>query len=103
MTMKETLRPVRSVFCVNRREITHTILEAVAEADNPYRLIVIFGRGHLAIKAGTAVYVTKGAPVEVVPRSHRNCTEEIPALHISSVINVCKKLNFVPKSFAKRY
>jgi hypothetical protein len=32
----------------------------------------------LAIKAGGAVYVTRCAPVEVLPRSHKNCTEEIP-------------------------
>ncbi len=47
-------------------------------ADNPYSLITIFGRGHLAIKAGGAVYVTRCSPVEVLPRSQRNCTEEIP-------------------------
>jgi hypothetical protein len=49
-------------------------------ADNPYSLITIFGRGHLAIKVGGAVYVTRYAPVEVIPQSHKNCTEEIPAL-----------------------
>jgi hypothetical protein len=65
---------------VNRREIAHTRLEVVAGADNPYSLITIFGRGHLAIKAGGAVYVMRCAPIEVVPRSHKNCTEEIPAL-----------------------
>jgi hypothetical protein len=65
-------------ICVNRREIAHTRLEAIAGADNPYSLITIFGRGHLAIKAGGAVYVTRCSPVEVVPQSHRNCTEEIP-------------------------
>jgi hypothetical protein len=43
-------------------------LEAIAGADNPYSLITIFGRGHLAIKAGGAVYVTRSAPVEVLPR-----------------------------------
>ncbi len=50
----------------------------IAGADNPYSLITIFGRGHLAIKAGGAVYVTRCSPVEVLPRSHGNCTEEIP-------------------------
>jgi hypothetical protein len=78
MLMKEKLRQVRGAICVNRREIAHTRLEAIAGADNPYSLITIFGRGHLAIKAGGAVYVTRCSPVEVVPRSHRNCTEEIP-------------------------
>ncbi len=49
-------------------------------ADNPHSLIAIFGRGHLAIKADGSVCVTRCAPVEVVPWSHRNCTEELPAL-----------------------
>jgi hypothetical protein len=78
MSMKEKLRQVRGAICVNRREIAHTWLEAIAGADNPYSLITIFGRGHLAIKAGGAVYVTRCSPVEVLPRSHKNCTEEIP-------------------------
>jgi hypothetical protein len=78
MSMKEKLRQVRGAICVNRREIAHTRLEAIAGADNPYSLITIFGRGHLVIKAGGAVYVTRCSLVEVVPRSHGNCTEEIP-------------------------
>jgi hypothetical protein len=67
MSMKEKLRQVRGAICVNRREIAHTRLEAIAGADNPYSLITIFGRGHLAIKAGGAVYVMRCAPVEVLP------------------------------------
>ncbi len=63
---------------MKRREIAHTRLEVIAGADNPYSLITIFGRGHLAIKAVGAVYVTRCAPVEVLPWSHKNCTEEIP-------------------------
>jgi hypothetical protein len=78
MSMKEKLRQVRGAICENRRQIAHTRLEAIAGADNPYSLITIFGRGHLAIKAGGAVYVTRCSPVEVVPRTHGNCTEEIP-------------------------
>ncbi len=77
MSMKEKLRQVRGAICVNRREIAHTWLEAITGADNPYSLITIFGRGHLAIKAGGAVYVTRCSPMEVLPRSHRNCMEEI--------------------------
>jgi hypothetical protein len=80
MSMKQKLRQVRSAICVNWREIAHTRLEAIAVADNPYSLITIFCRGHLAIKAGGAVYVTSCAPVEVIPRSHKNCTEEIPVV-----------------------
>ncbi len=67
MSMKEKLRQVRSAICENRREIAHTRLETIAGADNPYSFITIFGRGHLAIKAGGAVYVTGCAAVEVLP------------------------------------
>jgi hypothetical protein len=78
MSMKEKLRQVSGAICMNRRQIAHTRLEAIAGADNPYSLITFFGSGHLAIKADEAVYVTRCSPVEVVPRSHGNCTEEIP-------------------------
>jgi hypothetical protein len=46
--MKEKLRQVRGAICVNRREIAHTRLEAIAGADNPYSLITIFRKsfGH---------------------------------------------------------
>jgi hypothetical protein len=77
MSMKEKLRQVRGAICENRREIAHTGLEEIAGADNPYSLITIFGLGHLAIKAGGAVYVTRCSPVEVIPRTHSNCTEEL--------------------------
>jgi hypothetical protein len=35
MSMKEKLRQVRGAICLNRREIAHTRLEAIARADNP--------------------------------------------------------------------
>ncbi len=71
---------MRNTICVNWREIAHTRLEAIAGADNPYGLITIFGRGHLAIKVCGAVYIIRCASEEVIPRSHKNCMEEIPAL-----------------------
>jgi hypothetical protein len=42
-----------------RTGVTNTQLEAVAGADNPYSLITVFGKGHLAIKAGGAVTITR--------------------------------------------
>jgi hypothetical protein len=60
MSMKENLRQVQSAICVNQREMALTRLEAIAGADNPNSLITIFGQGNLAIKAGGAMYVTKG-------------------------------------------
>ncbi len=41
-------------------------------------MYIIIACNRLNIKAGGAVYVTRCSPVEVIPRSHRNCTEEIP-------------------------
>ncbi len=64
MLMKEKLRQVRSAICMNRREIAHTRLEAIAGADNPNSLVTIFGRGHLAIKAGGAVCITRCVQVK---------------------------------------
>jgi hypothetical protein len=78
MSMKEKLRQARSAMCVNQREKAHMRLEAITGADNPYSLITIFGRGHLATKAGGAVYIMRCAVVEVLPLSHNYCTEEIP-------------------------
>jgi hypothetical protein len=80
MIMKEKLRQVRSAICVNRKEIAHTRLKALADPENPYNLITIFGRGHLAIKAWWAVYVMTCAPVGIIPMSLKSCTEDIPAL-----------------------
>jgi hypothetical protein len=51
-SMREKLRQVRNAICVNRRDIAHTRLEAIAGADHPYSLITIFGKKHHAIKAG---------------------------------------------------
>jgi hypothetical protein len=34
-------------------------------------------RGHVAIKTGGAVNITRCVPVEVIPCSHKNCREEI--------------------------
>jgi hypothetical protein len=97
MSMKEKLRQVRGTICVNRRQIAHTRLEVIAGADNPYSLITIFGRGQLAIKAGGAVYVTRCSPVEVVPRSHGNCTEEIPVT-VNGTDAFMDPISFVIKS-----
>jgi hypothetical protein len=70
MSMKEKLRQVRGAICVNRREIAHPRLEETVGADNPYSLITIFGRGHLAIKAGSCVYnkMLAGGSDSAVPK-----------------------------------
>lgn len=56
-----------------------TRLEAIAGSENPYSLLQILGKGHLVSRAGATVYVTKCKAVSVEPRSHTNCTHEIPA------------------------
>ncbi len=82
---------------MNRSEIAHTRLEAIAGADNPNSLKTIFGTGHLAIKAGGAIYVTRCAPVEVIPCAHKNCMEEIP-LVVNRTEALMDPLSYVIKS-----
>ncbi len=53
--------------------------------------------GHLAIKAGGVVNVTRCAPVEVISQSHTNCTEEIPVLHKGTEVLV-DPISYVIKS-----
>jgi hypothetical protein len=66
MTMKDKLRQVQSTICRNLRDIAQRV-EAMAKADNPNSLIVIFGQGYSAMKASGAVYVTRCTAVEVMP------------------------------------
>ncbi len=64
-----------------QEDIPHeTAVVGVVGADNPYSLVAIYF-GHLAIKADSAVYVTRRVPVEVMSRSQKNCTEEIPVVY----------------------
>jgi hypothetical protein len=79
MSLQETIRQVKAEICENRRQVVHLRLESIAGAENPYSLIEVFGRGHLVTKNGATVYETRCQPVEVTPRTHTNCTSEIPA------------------------
>jgi hypothetical protein len=40
----------------------------------------VFGRGHQVTRNGATVYVTRCQAAEVLPRTHTNCTNEIPAI-----------------------
>jgi hypothetical protein len=80
MSLKERIRQVKAEICDNRRQIEHVRLESLAGAENPYSLMQVFGRGHQITKNGATVYVTKCQPVEVVPRQHTDCTNEIPVM-----------------------
>jgi hypothetical protein len=62
---------------LNRREIARTRLEAIAGAYSSNSILALFGRGHLAIKAGGAIYITRCAPVEIqkLPRGN-TCPDE---------------------------
>jgi hypothetical protein len=78
MSLKERIRQVKAEICDNRRQIAHVRLESLAGAENPYSLKQVFGRGHQITRNGATVYVTKCQAVEVVPRQHTECTNEIP-------------------------
>jgi hypothetical protein len=59
----------------------------------------VFGRGHLVTKNGATVYVTRCQPVEVTPRTHTNCTNEIPAQYNNTDVFV-DPISFVIKAAA---
>ncbi len=40
----------------------------------------VFGRGHQVNRNGVTVYVTRCQATDVFPRTHTNCTNEIPAI-----------------------
>jgi len=99
MTLQETIRQVKAEICENRRQIAHMRLESIAGAENPYSLMEVFGRGHLVTKNGATVYVTRCQPVEVTPRTHTNCTNEIPAQYNNTDVFV-DPISFVIKAAA---
>ena len=61
----DKLRHIKMEICKNRREVTLARMEAVAGVENPYSLLRIFGKGHIASRAGGAVYVAKCKEVTV--------------------------------------
>ncbi len=40
----------------------------------------VFGRGHQVTHNGATVYMTRCQMAEVLPRTHTNCTNKIPAI-----------------------
>jgi hypothetical protein len=80
ITLQETIRQVKAEICEDLKQIAHTRLESIARAENPYSLMQVFGRGHQVTRNGAMVYVTRCQAADVLPRTHTNCTNEIPAL-----------------------
>jgi hypothetical protein len=90
---------VKAEICKNRRQIAHVRLESIAGAENPYSLMQVFGQGHHVIKNGATVYVTKCQAVSVTPRTHANCTNEIPVEYNGTNV-FADTISFVIKSAA---
>ncbi len=80
MTLQETIRQVKAEICEDLKQIAHTRLESTTRVENPYSLMQVFGRGHQVTRNGATVYVTRCQATEVLPRTHANCTNEIPAI-----------------------
>jgi hypothetical protein len=68
MTLQETIRQVKAEICKDRKQITHMRLESIAGAENPYSLMLVFGREHQVTCNGATVYVTRCQAAEVLPR-----------------------------------
>jgi hypothetical protein len=80
MTLQETICQVKAEICEERKQIPHTRLESIAGAENPNSLMQVFGRGHQVTHNGAMVYVTRCPATDMLPRTHTNCTNEIPAI-----------------------
>jgi hypothetical protein len=59
----------------------------------------VFGRGHLYTCNGATLYETRCQAVEVLPRTHTNCTNEIPAILNGTNVFV-DPISFVIKAVA---
>ncbi len=102
MTLQETIRQVKaeiSEICKDRKQIANTRLESIAGAENPYSLMQVFGRGHLVTRNCVTVYMTRCQAAEVLPRTHTNCTNEIPAILNGTNVFV-DPISFVIKAVA---
>ncbi len=80
MTLQETIRQVKAEICEEGKQIAHTRLESITGVEHLYSLMQVFGRGHQVNRNGATVYVTKCQATDVLPRTHTNCTNEIPAI-----------------------
>ncbi len=80
MMLQETIRQVKTEICENRKQIAHKGLESITGVENPYSLVQVFGRGNQVTCNGAMVYVTRCQATDVLPRTHTNCTNEIPAI-----------------------
>jgi hypothetical protein len=99
MTLQEMIGQVKAEICEDRKQIAHTRLESIAVAENPYSLMQVFRRGHQVTRNGATVYVTRCQATEVLPRTHTNCTNEIPAVLNGTNVFV-DQISFVIKAAA---
>jgi hypothetical protein len=86
-------------ICENRKQIAHTRLESISGAENPYSLMQVFGRGHQVMCNRATVYVTRCQATEVRPRTHTNCTNEIP-VELNNTHLFVDLISFVMKAVA---
>jgi hypothetical protein len=80
MTLQETICQVKAEIWEDRKQIAHTRLESITGVENSYSLMQVFGRGHQVNRNGAMVYVTRCQATDVLPRTHTNCTNEVPAI-----------------------
>jgi hypothetical protein len=97
MTLQETIRQVKAEICEDRHQIAHTRLESITGVENPYSLMQVFGRGYQVNCNGATVYVTRCQATGVLPRTHNNCTNEIPAI-LNGTNMFADPINFVIKA-----
>lgn len=76
---------VQQNICAQKKQLVKTWMSSIASGDRSYNLDSLFGKGHIAIRASAALYVSKCREVAVMIRhDNPNCTNEIPVLYQNS-------------------
>ncbi len=66
MSLQEKICHAQHEICHSKRETVFVWLEAVANADKPYSLLQVIGRGHVIAKSGSVAYMMRCNLVEVL-------------------------------------
>ena len=96
----DVIRQIKAEICLNRKKLVETWLSTIASGEHPYTVEQLFGRGHLAIRSGAAVYISKCKDTEVIVRNNDlvNCTAEIPVMHNNKSVFV-DPITFILQSY----
>ena len=71
---------IQGQICKLDRSVLFNKLQIIADSNNQYSLLDLYGPGHSTFVAGAVAYVAKCVPQEATRRPFENCTKEIPVM-----------------------